>query len=277
MAGGLLAGIAESVKPFLPRGTAFIRFDPPWYGLDAAVSLPFGAASPLVRAGADVQPPDTALVDLERDEGDMLAAMKPKCRYNIALAERKGVTVRRADGRGLDVFYALLCETARRDGIAVHGEAYYRSLFDSASGKPGVDLRLYIASHEGEDLAAAVILLRGREAVYLYGASSNVKRNLMAPYLVQWRAMTDARRAGCAVYDLFGMPPNDDPSHPMAGLYRFKSGFGGTIVHRPGSWDYAYRPLLYRIYRTAETARKGIMNRGKKRRRLKRGGGAAGS
>ncbi|MDR1286265.1 MAG: peptidoglycan bridge formation glycyltransferase FemA/FemB family protein [Treponema sp.] len=264
--GALLAGIAESVKPFLPRGAAFIRFDPPWYRAES----PFAVGAPLVRAVSDIQPPCTVLVSLERDEAAMLAAMKPKCRYNILLAERKGVTVRRADAGGLDVFYALLCETARRDGIAVHGEGYYRSLFDSAGGEPGADLRLYIACHGGDDLAAAVVLFRGPSAVYLYGASSNNKRNLMAPYLLQWRAMKDARISGCAVYDLFGIPPSGDPSHPMAGLYRFKTGFGGVVVHRPGSWDYAYRPILYRAYRTAEAARKGIMNaRRKKPRREK--------
>jgi lipid II:glycine glycyltransferase (peptidoglycan interpeptide bridge formation enzyme) len=206
------------------------------------------------------------LVDLERDEEVMLAAMKPKCRYNILLAERKGVTVRRTDAGGLDVFYGLLCETARRDGITVHGAGYYRSLFDSAGGEPGVDLRLYTACHGGDDLAAAVVLFRGPAAVYLYGASSNVKRNLMAPYLLQWQAMKDARIAGCAVYDLFGIPPCDDPSHPMAGLYRFKTGFGGTIVHRPGSWDYVYRPLVFRASRTAEAVRKRIMNAKRKKR-----------
>jgi lipid II:glycine glycyltransferase (peptidoglycan interpeptide bridge formation enzyme) len=78
----------------------------------------------------------------------------------------------------------------------------------------------------------------------------------MAPYALQVKAMEDAQEAGCEEYDLFGIPPNDDPSHPMAGLYRFKTGFGGRIVHRPGSLDYPCRPLVYRLFRTAETLRK---------------------
>ena len=104
-------------------------------------------------------------------------------------------------------------------------------------------------------------LFRGREAVYLYGASSDLKRNLMASYVLQLKAIEDAKAYGCINYDLFGIPPNDDPSHPMAGLYRFKTGFGGTIIHRAGSWDYPCRPLIYKAFRMAESSRKRFMTR----------------
>jgi lipid II:glycine glycyltransferase (peptidoglycan interpeptide bridge formation enzyme) len=91
----------------------------------------------------------------------------------------------------------------------------------------------------------------------------------MAPYALQLKAMEDARLAGCAEYDLFGIPPADDPDHPMAGLYRFKTGFGGRIIHRSGSWDLAYRPLACRLFRAAETLRKNLRKL-KKRRALSR-------
>jgi lipid II:glycine glycyltransferase (peptidoglycan interpeptide bridge formation enzyme) len=213
--------------------------------------------------------------------------MKPKTRYNIGRAARTGVTVRRAGEGELEVFYRLLSETARRDGIAVHSIGYYRGLFELArhyggEGRPGngseggppeggtgapaaPDLRLYLAEHEGEALAAVVTLFRGGEAVYLYGASSDRKRNLMAPYALQWKAMEDARAAGCTVYDLFGIPPGGDPGHPMAGLYRFKTGFGGRIVHRPGSWEYVLRPAAAALFRAAEYARKRFRDRKKRR------------
>jgi lipid II:glycine glycyltransferase (peptidoglycan interpeptide bridge formation enzyme) len=118
------------------------------------------------------------------------------------------------------------------------------------------DLRLYIAEHEGDALAAAVTLFWGEDAVYLYGASADRKRNLMPAYLLQWTAMRGAKDAGCLRYDLFGIPPGDDPAHPMAGLYRFKTGFGGTIVHRPGSLDFALRPARAALFRRAEEIRK---------------------
>jgi lipid II:glycine glycyltransferase (peptidoglycan interpeptide bridge formation enzyme) len=87
----------------------------------------------------------------------------------------------------------------------------------------------------------------------------------MAPYLLQWTAMRDARASGCKHYDLFGIPPSDDPGHPMAGLYRFKTGFGGQIVHRSGSWDFACRPLTRTLFTLAEALRKNFRARKKNR------------
>jgi lipid II:glycine glycyltransferase (peptidoglycan interpeptide bridge formation enzyme) len=207
------------------------------------------------------------LVDLAGTEEEILSRMKEKWRYNIRLASKKGVEVRRLDEAGLDAFLGLLRETARRDRIAVHGGDYYAGLFalgrEYGEGSP--ELRLYAAFHEGEALGAVVTLFRGGEGVYLYGASSGRKRNLMAPYLLQWTAMREAKAAGCLYYDLFGIPPRDDPAHPMAGLYRFKTGFigggrGGRIIHRPGSWDFVRRPLGAGLFGAAEFLRKKARN-----------------
>jgi lipid II:glycine glycyltransferase (peptidoglycan interpeptide bridge formation enzyme) len=253
-----LTELAQALRGFLPLSTAFIRFDPPWY--DEGPPL----EKPLFRAAADIQPPDSVLVGLRGAEADILGAMKPKWRYNIRLAEKRGVTVRRADEAGLPVFYRLFQETGCRDGIAIHSAAYYETLFAlSREYSGGADLRLYLAEHEGEALAAVIVLFRSPAAVYLYGASSDRKRNLMAPYALQWQAMRDAKAALCSEYDLFGIPPTEDPDHPMAGLYRFKTGFGGRIIHRPGSWDYPYRPLLAGLFRAAESVRKLLRDRKK--------------
>ncbi|MDR2746556.1 MAG: peptidoglycan bridge formation glycyltransferase FemA/FemB family protein [Treponema sp.] len=266
----LLAELAASLRKKLPRSTAFIRFDPPWYTPGAEAGPPV-LDRPLRRAPADIQPPDTVIIDLKGDGESLLMDMKPKCRYNIRLADRKGMLVQQLDEQGLDVFYALLGETARRDGIAIHSQDYYRALFERCRNYPGggQEARLYLASHNGDPAAAIFTLFRGDEAVYLYGASSDRNRNLMAPYLLQWRAMTDAKAAGCRFYDLFGIPPTEDPGHPMAGLYRFKTGFGGRIIHRPGSWDLAYRPLATGLFRAAESFRKSLRNEKKLRRNRK--------
>jgi lipid II:glycine glycyltransferase (peptidoglycan interpeptide bridge formation enzyme) len=255
-AGESLSSLARALRPLLPRSVAFIRFDPPWPGI---------VGPPLVKAPSDIQAPDTVLVDLSPAEGEILARMNPKWRYNIGLASRKGVAVRQAGEGELPVFYRLLQETARRDGIAVHSPDYYRTLFahgrDYRSG--GQELRLYLAEHEGEALGAIITLFRGAQGIYLYGASSGRKRNLMASYALQWRAMGDARAWGCRSYDLFGIPPSADPGHPMAGLYRFKTGFGGRIVRRPGSWDYPCRPLGAFVFRKLEKFRKILRDRKK--------------
>ena len=266
-----LAELAESLKSFLPRDTAFIRFDPPWY-TEGAGTLPPCLAPPFVQAAANVQAPDTVLVSLEGTRDAILGRMKNKWRYNSKLALKRGVIIKRVDEKGLDCFYTLLKETALRDHISIHSDKYYKTLFshcreyqDNAQLKQRANsgyssntpfLHLYIAEHEGDTLAAIVVLFRGKEAAYLYGASSNKKRNLMAPYALQIRAMEDAREMGCLEYDLFGIPPKEDPTHPMAGLYRFKTGFGGRIIHRPGSWDYSCRPIFMKLFGFAESLRK---------------------
>jgi lipid II:glycine glycyltransferase (peptidoglycan interpeptide bridge formation enzyme) len=270
----LTAEIAVKIKSFIAKTFTFIRFEPPWFYTenadqetnnenDSALFLSAG----FKRAAATVQPPDTVLINLNAPPQEILASMKPKWRYNISLAQKKGVQVKESGVQEIETFYSLLKETSARDGIAVHGINYYKTLFELCGqyNKDGVDLRLYTASYEGETLAAIIVLFRGKEATYLYGASSNNNRNLMAPYALQWKAMQDAKEAGCLFYDLFGIPPNADPTHPMAGLYRFKTGFGGQIIHRPGSWDYPYKPLVYALFNMAESLRKKLRDIKKKR------------
>jgi lipid II:glycine glycyltransferase (peptidoglycan interpeptide bridge formation enzyme) len=250
---GLLLETARALSPFLPGSTAFIRFDPPWFSAG-------GEAAPLIfkpfrRAASDIQPPDTVIIDIEPPCEAILARMKSKWRYNIRLGAKK-TRVFRADAAGLDTFYALFTETALRDRIAIHGIDYYKRLFDTASSHADVDLRLYLAEADGKPLAGIITLFRGKTAVYLYGASSGLNRNLMASYALQWQAIQDAKESGCTEYDLFGIPPDDSPKHPMAGLYLFKTGFGGQIIHRPGSWDYPLDSLFTRFFWAAEKFRK---------------------
>jgi len=291
----LLSRLAASLRPFLPRGCLFLRFDPPWYLAEEGGGAAEGAegdtaadgdahaiappeperprlGKPLVRAASDVQPPDTVLLDLHKSEEELLGAMKPKWRYNIRLAEKKGVVIEEGGLGDLSEFYRLYRATALRDRIALHPQHYYERLFSLAEAYPrdssrsAPDIRLWIARHEGEALAAIVTLFRGEEAVYLYGASSDSKRNLMPAYALQWAAIRAAKAALCLEYDFFGIPPNEDPNHPMAGLYRFKTGFGGRIVHRAGSWDYPLHPVAYRAFRAAEEARRWWFKDFKKRR-----------
>ncbi|GAB1481343.1 lipid II:glycine glycyltransferase FemX [Treponema sp.] len=261
-----LEELAVELQHQLPPDTAFIRFDPPW--ASEAESPAPRLHGHFKRAGADVQPPDTVIVDLSRGEEAMLSAMKSKWRYNIRLAEKKGVVVKRDNVDGLKTFYSLYEQTAKRDRIAIHGFNYYQTLLSHGEEyrDGSQDLRIYIAEYAGEALAAIITLFRGEEATYLYGASSDSHRELMPAYALQWRAMRDAAAMGCTRYDLFGIPPYDDRSHPMAGLYRFKTGFGGKIIHRAGSWDYAYKPLVTFAFRCAEAVRKALRTAHKARR-----------
>lgn len=216
---------------------------------------------PLFDAPADIQPPDTVQLDLTKPLETLLQNCKPKWRYNIRLAEKKGIVVRSFFGneaaeKGVPLFYSLYLDTAARDGIAVHSESYYRSLCTlAARNSSTVSITVYTAFFEEKPLASIIVLLYRHEAVYLYGASSNEYRNLMPSYLLQWRAICDAQKAGCRTYDFYGIPPTDDPAHPMHGLYRFKTGFGGMIIRRIGSIDIPSRRIRYLLYKKAEQLR----------------------
>ncbi len=283
----LLGELSVLLEPFLPRNTLFIRYDPPW-GTEVSnissaepsenndgkekpapilSSFPFIPGKPARTAPVHIQPPDTVLLDLNKSLDTLLAEMKSKWRYNIRLAEKKGVAIRFLEGvqgasEGIDIFYNLYLETAQRDGIAIHSKGYYSGLFEHALawkclhiGDKPVSARVYIAEHETSILASIITLFCGEEALYLYGASSNEKRSLMPAYSLQWQAIRDAKDAGCTRYDFYGIPPTDDTTHPMYGLYRFKTGFGGSILHRVGSLDIPLRPAAYALYRLFEAGR----------------------
>jgi lipid II:glycine glycyltransferase (peptidoglycan interpeptide bridge formation enzyme) len=266
-----LLDLAEALRPHLGR-SLLLRYDPPW-GVEGLGNspLPLKSFGGLYKAAMDVQPPSTVVLDLAAGEEQLLAAMKSKTRYNVRLAAKKGVEISIIPAEQLEAalseWYSLYEKTARRDRITLHSEGYYKRLF-SLAGSYGVgapELFLLTARHEGELLAGIIVAVKGGGAWYLYGASSDRKRNLMPSYGLQWRAIRLARERGCRFYDLFGIPPGDDPRHPMHGLFRFKTGFGGRVVNRPGCYDVALRPLLYRLYRSAEKLRSAYYLRWRKR------------
>jgi lipid II:glycine glycyltransferase (peptidoglycan interpeptide bridge formation enzyme) len=188
-----------------------------------------------------VQMRSTIWVDLAADEEEILARQKQKTRYNIRLAERKGVEVRSATVDDLPAWYRMYEVTARRDTFSIHGLDYYRTVLDTLQPRGFADLLL--AHHEGDLLAGIIVFSFGREAQYMYGASSNVKRNLMAPYLVQWRGMQWARAQGASIYDLWGIPDRLEESEDLWGVYRHKRGYGGEIVRYIGAYDLIRSPL----------------------------------
>ena len=150
-------------------------------------------------------------------------------------------------------------ETALRDKISIHSKYYYRKIFelsfDWVESKEGPEIVLFRADYNDQLLAGVIVAVYGNRATYLYGASSNEHRNLMPAYALQWEAIKYAKEKGCSEYDLFGIPPENNPDHPMSGLYKFKTGFGGDILHRPGCWDLPLKPVVYKVYRWAESAR----------------------
>lgn len=200
-----------------------------------------------------VQFRNTAITDLRKDDAALLAAMKPKWRYNIRLAERRGVRVRLArpitdaDAALLNALYA---ETAQRDGFAIREPRYYADVWRT------MDATAFIAERGHEVLAALVLITFGARAWYFYGMSGNVGREHMPNHLLQWHAMRWARDQGCTVYDWWGAPEHEeDADHPLSGVWRFKQGFGAQFVEGIGAWDYAPQRWLYALYLRWQRAR----------------------
>ena len=193
-----------------------------------------------------IQFPNTVLVDLVPDEETILAAMKSKTRYNIRLAVRRGVTVRLGTVDDLPLFYQLYSETSQRDGFLIRPYAYYQDAWGRflEAGRA----QLFLAEHEGDTLAGLILFIFGQTAWYMYGASSDQKRELMPNHLLQWEAMRWARAQGCTVYDMWGAPDVLDESDPLWGVYRFKAGFGGQFTRRIGAYDYPTWGSLYWAY-----------------------------
>lgn len=269
--GTFLEDFSVALAKTLGPEVAFIRYDLPWLspyadvmeqeGLDAfpeprlrELRMNMGTRFWNIRkAREDMTVASSLVLDLAGSEEEMLGRMKPKTRYNIGLARRKGVSVLEADARCLPDFHALYRQTALRNGFSPCGPEHFRAMFQSLLSAPDrSDLLFLLARHGSDVLAGAIVGISGETATFLYGASSNTKRNLMAPSLMHWTAMRLAREHGCVRYDLGAVSPADTPDHPFHGLYRFKTGFGGRIEFRCGSWDYPLRPDVYDEYRNAE-------------------------
>jgi lipid II:glycine glycyltransferase (peptidoglycan interpeptide bridge formation enzyme) len=271
-----LEEISEQLREFLPDDCLFVRYDLNWESPwadeedfydeegtwlgdpDAYVQemrMNFDTRHfRLRKAPSDMLPAHTVMLDLKKDEDHLLKEMKSKTRYNIRLSQRKGVKVRKAGMDELPKWFRLYDETYSRNKLASNDMAFFEQVFKTRADdtwSPG-EVDLLLAEKEGEPLAGMFLARSGNRATYLYGASSSRKRNLQASHALQWGAIQQSREMGCKEYDLFGISPNPDPDHPMYGLYRFKTGFGGTKVHRQGCWDYPFNEEVYDQYRLAE-------------------------
>ena len=209
---------------------------------------------------SQVQFRNTAHTELRRSDEALLATMKPKTRYNIGLARRRGVTVRAGSVEDAPLFYSLLRTTAERDQFSIHTLDYYRDFLRLFAQGEDAPARLLIAEYQQQPLAALVVAAVGERAIYLYGASSDQQRELMPTYLLQWEAMLWARRRGCKTYDLWGIPDEDEAtleanferrSDGLWGVYRFKRGFGGQVVRYIGAWVDVRSPLRWWLFQQA--------------------------
>jgi peptidoglycan pentaglycine glycine transferase (the first glycine) len=270
----------DLAKMAYKQGGIFIKIDPDVDlgtgspGEESATEDPLGQAvtADLKETGwlfsdEQIQFRNTVLIDLHPDEQALLANMKQKTRYNIRLAERKGVCVRPGGRADLEALYKLYAETSARDGFVIREEAYYHAVWETFL-QAGIAEPL-IAEVDGEMVAGVIIFRFASQAWYLYGMSTAEHREKMPNHLLQWEAMRCARTDGCQVYDMWGAPDVFAESDPLWGVYRFKEGFGGQVVRRLGAWDLPLRPLFYRLYTQILPRLLGMMRRRGKQRTLR--------
>lgn len=217
-------------------------------------------------AHAHYQPEWTLRVNLSLSEADILAQMKPKGRYNIKVAKKNGVTIREGGVGGhtlaedVAAFYEILKKTGGRDGFAVHERAYYERLIERGHAEGWAEL--FVAELEGKMIGGTLVTFYGDTATYYYGASDHASRAMMAPYLLQWTAMREAKKRSFRWYDFLGVAPlKTERSHPWAGITAFKEKFGGERVHYPVAREFVVKKGWHWGIRLYKSLRKGYFSR----------------
>lgn len=239
----------------------FIRMEPniPLETGKADYSFEMGKLETLLRKnGARPGRPfftkSTFVMDLTKSEGELLAAMHPKSRYNIRLAGRKGVEVVEDNSeKAFKTYLKLMDETTKRQGFYAHTERYHRLMWETLHKEPLQSneepiARLLTAKYKGEILITWVVFVWQETLYYPYGASSDKYRNVMASYAMMWEAIKFGKKLGLKKFDLWGREPGE-------GFTRFKEGFSPEVVEFLGTWDLVTNPALYPLYRLAEEAR----------------------
>lgn len=240
--------IFKALIGFLKKDNyVFVRIEPLVNLSSAAYHLPFVS---------NRQPAQTLILDISKPEMELLAGMHPKTRYNISLAQRKGVIIKKE--KDIDTFWKINKETIKRDNFKSHYREYYKKML-------GQDFCYQlIAYYQGQALASNILINHGNTVVYLHGSSSNEGRNLMAPYLLQWEGIKLAKKSGRKFYDFWGVAPGVregggkmscfhnycwEADHKWTGVTRFKAGFGGEYREYPQAVDVILRPFYYKLYK----------------------------
>jgi lipid II:glycine glycyltransferase (peptidoglycan interpeptide bridge formation enzyme) len=258
----MVEAVREEVKKY---NCIFVKFEP---GILKGPTLPrqgrtlSDLRSLGLKQGKALFTPFTFQIDLTKSEEELLAGMKPKTRYNIRLAEKKGVIVEEDNSdEAFAQFQRLTEETTRRQHFYAH-DRKYRQLMWETMREAGI-ARLLIAKNKKQKtknnvsvLTAWIIFIFNGVGYYPYGASSEENRELMASNLAAWRALQLAKAAGCKKFDFWGsLGPEPDTTDSWYGFHRFKEGYDGELVEFVGSWDLVTSPLFYSVYKIGDWIR----------------------
>lgn len=289
----ILEELADEIKNHLPKETLFLRFDLPWNvpGISGSgdknslrtemmeLAMNFGSKfHNLRKAASNHLCPDTVIIDLRPSPEKLLSLMRQQTRNSIRRAYKEEVDFSIYDAKSPDLaerleeWHEIYEETAKRKGFFFEKLDYFKTLFDCAAKAENSEPRfeeksnvpldacvpppkfyLFTASKNGKILSGLVLAISAKRAYYMYAASSLEGRECMPNYGLQWEVIRFARTKGCVQYDLMGIPQNSSKEDPMAGLYIFKTGFGGQKTHFGGAWDFPYDKERYQNFRVNET------------------------
>jgi len=195
------------------------------------------------------------MLDISKSEQELINMMKPKTKYNVSLAAKKGVVVTEDNSdEAFQAYLNLTFETTKRQGFYAHDRNYHQTMWDTL--KNSGMAHLLTAKYENEVLVAWILYTLNGVLYYPYGASSSKHRNVMASNLQMWEAIRFGKKMGCSRFDMWGsLGPNPNPLDPWIGFHRFKEGYGGTLMEFIGSFDLVIDPSLYRLYTVADNLR----------------------
>ena len=228
------------------HGALFLRMDPE-IAEDDEAALKNLRAEGLVKAKKEIQPRSTYILDLTPELEKIKSGFESKFRYNIHVAEKHGVKIeKRADEKGIEEFYDIYKETCSRQNFIIHPLSYYKQVRSEIIQKGRG--AIFTAYCDGLPIASVIVFGFGARVWYMYGASLGSHRNLMPNNLLHWEIIRWAKSSGFREYDLWGIPSNPNPSHPLWGVYRFKKGFNATLHKFIGSYDLPFNGLLYKLF-----------------------------
>lgn len=217
----------------------------------------FKKAPLCANASASFQPRMEWVIDLEKDEDELLKNMHQKARYNIKLAERKGVEVeivKKDFKKYLESFYSLLGETGKRGGFSLHPKKYYEKMLEICEAKQNAFF--VIARYNDVDLIINFVMHYGNMAIFAFGGSSEEYRNLMPAYLVQWESILESKRVGCKLYSFGNVNTEKYKNNEWEGFSVFKRKFGGGVFEHSEFYDLVSQPFWYRMYNIMKRVRK---------------------
>lgn len=241
-----IKAIARQEKSFM------LRLDPPWTMGNEKLLTDLG----IRKSEYEVQPKCNMVIDISGSEEEILGRMKSKTRYNIGLAQKKGVTLRVCQELcDLEVFWQLTKQTAKRDGFNPHTKEHYKKMFEFL-GKDGT-LKLFLAEYHNKIIAANLVAFFGKTAVYLHGASSDVDRDVMATYFLQWMGILEAKKNGCHDYDFGGVNGKTYFNKKWEGITRFKTGFSQNEEPKEylGNFELVLNPFVFAAYKFIKQVR----------------------